>query len=195
QVLRLPEPPRGDSDADAGGTAASVSQASGPAVKATINDSLQVLKVPVLRSLMTGTAISAGATTGFGFWAATFYERHTTLSAGAAAGVVGSIILVGAAIGLIVGGALTDRMKVRDPSAPMLVAGVGQLAAGVLFAISFLHVPLWLRLPTQTIAVVLLLAAFPALAAMTADVVPADLRGIAFSVTGFLRGVESAISP
>ena len=193
RVLRLPEPPRGEHDGD--GSPLVVSQASGPAVRAAISDSLQVLKVPVLRSLMTGTAISFGAITGIGFWAATFYERHTSLSAGAAAGLVGSLILVGALVGLLLGGTLTDRMKVRDPSAPMLVAGVGQLAAGLLLAASFFHVPLWFRIPTQTVAVVFLLAAFPALAAMTADVVPADLRGIAFSVIGLLGGVASAISP
>jgi len=40
----------------------------------------------VLRSLMIGTAISTGATAGFGFRAAAFYDRHTSLSAGTAAG-------------------------------------------------------------------------------------------------------------
>jgi MFS family permease len=187
-VLRLPEPPRGDSD----GT---VTQNEGAGLRAAWADGVAVLRIPVLRSLMVGTAISTGATAGFGFWAAAFYERHTSLSTGTAAGVVGGVILVGAVAGTILGGTVTDRLKVKDPGAPMLVAGVSQFIGGALIATTFLHVPLWYRLPGQAISVTLIIAAFPALAAMTADVVPADVRGITFSVTGFLSGVASAISP
>jgi MFS family permease len=191
-VWRMPEPPRGASD-DAPDAVAT--QASGSAVRATINDSLGVLRIPVLRSLMIGTAISAGATSGFAFWATAFYERHTSLGQGGAAGIVGGIVLLGAVAGTLFGGNVSDRLKQRDPSAPMLLAGVSQLAASGLFALTFLSVPLWFRLPGQVMAVLLLVAAFPALAAMTAEVVPADLRGIAFSVTGLLSALASAVSP
>ena len=45
---------------------------------------------------MIGTAIGTGALTGIGFWAPTFYERHTSLTSSQASGVVGGLILVGA---------------------------------------------------------------------------------------------------
>jgi MFS family permease len=190
-VWRLPEPARGEVD----GTADRVSQAGGTAWRATLHDSMTVLRIPVLRSVMIGTAISAGATAGFAFWATAFYERHTSLGQGGAAGIVGGIVLIGAVAGTLFGGSISDRMKERDESAPMLLAGVSQFAAGILFALTFLSVPLWFRLPGQVVAVLLLVAAFPALAAMGAEVVPADLRGIAFSVTGFLSALASALSP
>jgi MFS family permease len=47
----------------------------------------------------------------------------------------------------------------------------------------------------QVLAVSFLVAAFPALTAMTSEVVPAHIRGIAFSVTGFLSALVSAGSP
>jgi len=46
--------------------------------------------VRTLRALMIGTAIGTGALTGIGFWAPTFYERHTTLTSSQASGVVAS---------------------------------------------------------------------------------------------------------
>ena len=41
----------------------------------------------------------------------------------------------------------------------------------------------------------LLVAGFPALTAMTAEVVPAAIRGLTFSVTSFLAALASAASP
>jgi MFS family permease len=190
-VWRLPEPARGEAD----GTAGEVSQAAGTAWRATVRDSLTVMRIPVLRSVMIGTAISTGATAGFAFWATAFYERHTSLGQGGAAGIVGGIVLLGAVTGTLLGGSLSDRMKATDPSAPMLLAGVSQFIAGLLFAVTFLPVPLWVRLPGQVVAVLLLVAAFPALAAMGAEVVPADLRGIAAAATGLLSAMASALSP
>lgn len=190
-VWRLPEPPRGESD----GRQDVTTQATGKAWQATLRDSMTVLRIPVLRSVMIGTAISTGATAGFAFWATAFYERHTSLGGGSAAGIVGGIVLLGAVAGTLFGGSISDRMRERDPSAPMLLAGVSQFIAGVIFALTFLSVPLWFRLPGQVVAVLLLVAAFPALAAMGAEVVPADLRGIASAVTGLLSALASALSP
>lgn len=76
----------------------------------------------------------------------------------------------------------------------MRLAGVWQSIASVIFVTTFLPVPLYYRLPGQLIAVAFLVAAFPALTAMTTEVVPAAIRGIAFSVTGFLSAIFSAAS-
>jgi MFS family permease len=76
----------------------------------------------------------------------------------------------------------------------MRLAGVWQSIASVIFVTTFFPVPLYYRLPGQLVAVAFLVAAFPALTAMTAEVVPASIRGIAFSVTGFLSAILSAAS-
>jgi MFS family permease len=77
----------------------------------------------------------------------------------------------------------------------MRVAGTTQAIASLLFAITFLPVALPVRLGGQVLAVAFLVAAFPALTAMTSEVVPSSIRGIAFSVTGFLSALVSAASP
>lgn len=196
-MWRMREPHRGESDAepDAGASSPLMDVAARRGLGPLWRETKVALGVPSLRALMIGTAISAGATAGFGFWAAAFYERHTSLSVGPAGGVVGAVILVGAVVGTIVGGRLGDRARRRDVAAPMRLAGVSQSIASVIFVTTFFPVPLYYRLPGQLIAVAFLVAAFPALTAMTTEVVPAAIRGIAFSVTGFLSAIFSAVSP
>jgi MFS family permease len=77
----------------------------------------------------------------------------------------------------------------------MLLAGVSQFAGAAVMMTTFLPVPLWYRIPSQIVSVALIIAGFPALTAMTAEIVPASIRGIAFSVEGFLGAVASAVSP
>jgi MFS family permease len=144
---------------------------------------------------MIGTAISTGALTGLGYWAAPFYDRHTSLHGGGSAEVVGVIILFGAVIGTVLGGRAADRARETDVSAPMRLAGITQLIAGVILAATFLHEPLIVRLPGQLLGVAFVVAAFPALSAMTSEIVQPQVRGTAFALSGFLAALASAISP
>ena len=192
-IWRMKEPRRGESDAREGGELLEVASRRGwrslwPEIKIAAS-------VPSLRALMIGGAISGGATAGFGFWAAAFYNRHTSLEVAGSASLVGAIILVGALIGTFVGGRAADRARGRDPGAPMRLAGTSQSIAALIFAVTFLPVPTWVRLPGHIAGVAFLLAAFPALTAMTSEVVPAQIRGISFSVAGFLAALASAGSP
>ncbi|MGH2759508.1 MAG: MFS transporter, partial [Actinomycetota bacterium] len=195
-MWRMPEPRRGESDEarEAADSGALLDVAARRGMGPLWNEMKVALRVRSLRALMIGTAISAGATSGFGFWAAAFYERHTNLSVGGAGGVVGAVILLGAVAGTIAGGRAADRARGREPGAPMRLAGLSQSIASLIFVTTFLPVPLFYRLPGQLIAVAFLVSAFPALTAMTTEVVPAAIRGIAFSVTGFLSAIFSAAS-
>jgi len=193
-VWRMHEPRRGESDNKAGeGELLEVASRRG--LKPLWREIRVAAGVPSLRALMVGTAISAGATNGFGFWASAFYERHTTLSVGGSASLVGVIILTGVIVGTIAGGRAADRARGRDPGAPMRLAGTTQSIAAVIFLVTFFPVPLFVRLPGHILAVAFLVAAFPALTSMTSEVVPAKIRGIAFSVIGFLSALASAGSP
>jgi MFS family permease len=109
--------------------------------------------------------------------------------------VVGVLILSGAIAGTIVGGRLSDRLRDRVPGAPMLVAGVTQAIGAVVIMPVFADIPLAARMILSGIAVLFLVAGFPALSAMVAEVVPANIRGIAFSVTGFLSALAAGVSP
>jgi MFS family permease len=195
-VWRLPEPRRGESDE----AEPTLVPPTPPVVRtkgtrALLDDALQAARVPSLRALMIGAAIAAGALGGLGFWAAAFYERHSTLGSGGGAGVAGVLILFGALGGTYTGGVMTDRMRDRYQGAPMLIAGITQFAGAALIMTTFLPVPLWYRLPGQLVSVALIVAGLPALTAMTAEVVPPEIRGIAFSVEGFLAAVATAVSP
>jgi MFS family permease len=192
-MTRVKEPERGESDRT--DTSDTILQAGAERGWQPLwRDIRVVVAVPSLRALMVGTAISTGALTGLGYWAAAFYDRHTSLGKGSSE-TVGVIILFGAVIGTILGGRAADRARERDPASPMRVAGTTQLIAGVILAATFLHEPLLLRLPGQLIGVGFVVAAFPALSAMTSEVVQPRVRGTAFALSGFLAALASAISP
>lgn len=202
-VWRLPEPQRGESDGRGLGdqpeaplpAAAPIVPNRASGVGALVADIRVALRVRSLRSLMVGSAIAGGALSGLGFWAPAFYERHTNLSAEAAASLAGILILGGAIGGTIVIGRMVDRIRDRYEGAPMLIAGASQAIGALLLMPTFLPVPLWVRLPVQGVAVAFIIGGLVAIPVMITEVVPAGVRGIAFSVTGFLGAVASAISP
>ncbi|HXY94529.1 MAG TPA: MFS transporter [Acidimicrobiia bacterium] len=165
------------------------------ATRAVFRDGRRILAVPTLRYLVVGSAITAGALAGIGFWAKTFFVRHTTLTSGQASGVVAVLLLLGAVLGTVLGGMATDRLRGRVPGAPMVIAGVTQAVGSLFMMVVFVDVPLALRLVAALIGAMLLVAGFPALTAMTAEVVPAAIRGLTFSVTTFLSALVSAASP
>jgi MFS family permease len=193
-VWRMREPRRGESDVEQG-SGELLETAARRGLRSLWPEIKTTLRVPSLRALMIGSAISSGALAGFGFWAAAFYERHTSFGTGGAGSAVGAVILVGAVIGTILGGRAADRARGRDPGAPMRLAARWQSIAALIFVPSFLPVPLAVRLPMQIVAVAYVVAAFPALSSMISEVVPATIRGIAFSVSGFLGALVSAASP
>jgi MFS family permease len=195
-VWRLREPERGEHDlanADADEAPSVVVKQHG--VRALLHDVGTTFRIRTLRSLMIGTAIATGALSGIGFWAPSFLRRHADLSGGVAAGLVGVLILGGAIAGTILGGRLSDRLRSQSAGAPMLVAALTQAIGAVVLMPVFLDVPLVVRMVLSLIGVLFIVAGFPALAAMVAEVVPASIRGIAFSVTGFLSALASALSP
>ena len=194
-MWRLQEPKRGEHDAAPAPSVPDNVGATRKGFGGLRADVGRAWQVRSLRSLMVGTAISAGATAGLGFWAPTFYERHTSLSAGQAAGLTGGLILTGALAGAWLGGILSDRFRNRFEGAPMLVAGVAQVLGGLLLMSTFPDVPLWYRLPGQAVAVALIVGGFPALSTMIAEVVPGAIRGTAFSLTSVLSSAAAAASP
>jgi MFS family permease len=203
-VWRLPEPVRGESDdrqvlpAEPEAplpVAPPVLPVRGTGAAALLADVRVALRVRTLRSLMVGSAIAAGALSGLGFWAAAFYERHTSLGSGGGAGLAGALILVGAISGTFIAGRQVDRLRDRYEGAPMLLAGVCQLVGAALLMPTFLDIPLWLRIPVQGLAVAFIVGGLVAIPVMITEVVPATVRGIAFSVTSFLSAVAGALSP
>ena len=193
-IARMPEPRRGESDGAVDDTPIE-SETARRGVAEAWKDIKAALRIRTVRSLMVGLAISTGATSGLAFWAPAFYERHTSLGDTGGAGAASGLILVGALLGTWVGAVSIDRYRDRYEGAPMLIAAVTSGVGGLALWLTFLPVPLWFRLPVQVVGVAGIVAGLPGLTVMMAEVVPATIRGIAFSVTGFLAGLLGAISP
>ena len=92
-------------------------------------------------------------------------------------------------------GRVVDRIRDRYEGAPMLLAGVCQGVGALLLLPTFLDVPIWFRIPVQGVAVAFIVGGLVAIPVMITEVVPPTIRGIAFSVTGFLSAIAGAISP
>jgi MFS family permease len=194
-IARMIEPRRGESDHGATHDEPAEAEAARRGAAALFADVREVLKIRTVRALMIGTAIASGATQGLAFWAPAFYERHTTLGRDGGAGTAAGLILIGALLGTWAGALAIDRLRDRYEGAPMLIAAVTTFVGGVLLWLTFFPVPLWFRLPVQVIGVAGIVAGLPGLTVMLAEVVPSAIRGIAFSVTGFLAALIAAASP
>jgi MFS family permease len=204
-VARLPEPARGESDRDEVLPEAEPQplrlpvEVPSPTPRsrraAMIADVREALQVRTLRSLMVGTAIAAGALQGLAFWASAFYERHSSLGTGGSTGIVAALIALGALGGTFIAGRLVDRLHDRIAGFPMALAGSAAVVGASVLMVTFLAVPLWFRLPAQTFAVMCIVGGLLPLAVMISEVVPAHLRGAAFSATGFLSALAGAGSP
>jgi MFS family permease len=196
-VSRMHEPRRGESDhptvADADDEMPVETASKG--VRALWADIRQALSIPSLRYVMFGLAIAGGATQGMAFWAPSFYERHTSLGDEGGAGAAAGLILIGALVGTWIGATSIDKLRGRYEGAPMLFAGLATVVGGLALWSTFIPVPIWYRVPMQVIGVAGLVAGLPGLTVMIAEVVPPTIRGISFSVTGFLAAVVSAASP
>ncbi len=201
-VWRLPEPRRGEHDRadgsdpvadDAGAGEATAAAERGP--RALAHDVRRAMRIRTLRALLVGSAVGSASLQGIGFWASAFYERHTSIGASGADGVVGVVIAGGAVAGTWFAGRLVDRRHGGRADAPMTIAGIAHVAGSVLLIASFLEVPLWVRMPLQLLAVGCVVGGLLAITVMTVRVVPASLRGTAFSLSTFIGSLGAAFSP
>lgn len=154
-----------------------------------------LLRIRSLRSLTLGAGIATGGVSGLGFWAPSFFERHGGLDGGAGAAVTGGLILFGALAGIGFGARWSDRLRLENPGGAMWQGGVTQMLAAAVLFVAFLDVPTWLvRVPLFAIGIPLIVNALPGLSATTAEIVPTELRGMAYSVTAFVSTAIAAVS-
>ena len=155
------------------------------------------LSIPSLRALLLTTAVTSAALSALAFWGVAYHVRSSGLAEGKAGAVAGGVILLGAVTGGFAGGVAADRLRQVVADAGMLLAA-GALAVGtLLLLVSFVDgLPVYaVRLPLQGVAVAFLVAALPALAALTTEVVPGELRGTAFGILKFGGNLLSALAP
>lgn len=205
-VRRLPLPARGEHEQAAPAPATlpatspegetAVPSAEGPSLST--RQSLKAcLSVPSLRALLVATAITNAALSALGFWGIAYHERASGMSGAQAAALAGGVILIGAILGGVGGGLAADRLRTRVRGSAMLLGGTTSAAGTLLLLLSFTDgIPVYtVRLPLQMVAVGLIVAALPALTAMTTEVVRPPLRGTAFGLLKLFANLFAAAAP
>ena len=131
---------------------------------------------------------------GLQFWGVEFFKREHDLSAGKA-GVFTGLFGLGAAVGVIAGGFVSDRYLRRGfVNARIMVVSISSIAATVTLAPAFLVHNLVAATPLFVLGGLCLTMPVAPGEAMMNDVVVAPLRGRAGSVRGICRSL-GAISP
>jgi MFS family permease len=189
-VRRLPLPPRGEADVREVPLPDMASLTTWACVK-------EALKVPSLRVLLTATAFINGILTALGFWGVAYHVRASGLSESAAPAIAGGVILLGAVAGGVGGGIVTDKIRGRVQGAPMVLAGVVTGVGTLFLLVSFVDdIPVYTaRLPLQMVGVALVVSSLPPLTVITAEVVPAALRGTSFGLLKLCANVLAAVMP
>ncbi len=164
-------------------------------VRAYLREFGRVLHIPTVRAVYLGLAVTVLGIAGIAFWLPTFFERDYGLSAASAAALTAVAAIVAGVVGALVGGALGDRAEAASPGGRITLTARA-VVAGALLAVGGFAVPV---LPVTaglvTLAATLLSIAFPNLAAVASEVLPARRRGTGFAMFSFLLALGSAAGP
>ena len=155
----------------------------------------ETLRIPTVRAITIGQAFLFAGASGLFSFATTFFfrvHRDSGLSAGAAAGIAGTVGLVG----LIVGGTLASRIGDRHHG---VRPGWRVTTAAWTLFVSALVVPVFAfsgNLPLQITCFLILnlgnIIALSNLGAATLDVIPASKRGVGFAALQFMVTIGAA---
>jgi len=130
-VGRLREPVRADSPSLGGDTAS-----------LRLPEILRAMTAPSLLAGFLGGSLGFFATTGLASWMPTFIHRYHGRSVSQAGLTTSLILLPASVLGVLLGGALSDRLLARTPAARFLTAALG-LWAAVPFGLLAVLAPAW----------------------------------------------------
>jgi MFS family permease len=171
--LTIPEPPRGRYDP----APASLET---PPFSAVMR---RLFGQPAFVSLIIGITLAAFALYGGGAFFVPFLLRGDFgLGLGEAATAYGLFVGVAAALGVALGGLLTDRAAVHGRRFYALIPGLGFLAAGPLFALAFLQADLMVLAGLAVLPLVLQHLFFGPSYALTHGLVDARMRASATAI-------------
>ena len=213
-VLAAPEPRRGDQDADfradvratSTGEAAleGLARAQLPPPRRTGGLDYQAATVRevwrelmAIRSMWYGAmslTITAFLLNGLQFWGVPYFKRVFHLGAAQAGGLT-ALLGVGAALGVLGGGIVADRLFARGiVAARVYVVALGSIAATVLLVPAFLSTNLIVTAPLFFLGGFMLALPSAPGEALVSDVVVAELRGRAATLRSVVRSL-AAFSP
>ncbi len=151
--------------------------------------------IPTMRTLLVAVPVLFSALASLFFWSTAYFEEVHGLAESGAGGIAGAVGGTGIVIGIIVGSRLGDRHHGSRTGWRLRLAG-GSLLAGAASFVGFVLLPsLAAQAAAFGLANVFIAMAIPNLTAAVADVVPAPMRGMAFSAVQFLIALGSAAGP
>lgn len=211
-LLRLPEPERGAQDrafheeemerVDADGIPGLLPDLGLPAVPARHHDASaswpEVLRelraIPSMWFGLLSLTISSFLLAALGVWGIEFFKQAYDLSA-TRAGLFVPVIGAGAAVGLLAGGELADRLLQRGVvNARVYVTAVASVLASALLLPGFLAPSLGLATLLLFLGSTCLTIPVAPSEALVSDVVPSELRGRAAAVRAVVRAL-AALAP
>ncbi len=160
-----------------------------------LREALGLLKIRTLRGVVTGLALLYLGLGGLFYWLPTFLERTQDLDYDAAAGLAGGVGGTGIVLGIVLGSRLGDRGHGSRAGWRVRV-GWWFLVLGAISLTGAVTLPgLPVRLTLIALACVGFAGAIPNLTAASADVVPAERRGMGFALLQFLLTLGGAVGP
>jgi MFS family permease len=149
----------------------------------------------VLRAVYVGAVVAYLGFNGLGYWAPSLFEREFDLGEGTAAALTGVMGVTATVVGSATGGVLGDRWGGRDASRRVLIAGVGLVVGGVVVVVAFLVPVLAPQLLLLAVGASAIVSAAPNFAAIIADVLPANRRGLGYAFFTFVITAGGALGP
>ena len=140
-----------------------------------------------------GVTVSSALLGGLGFWAVPYFKEVHGLSASAAGGYT-VVFGLGAAIGVMSGGFVADRLLRRGMvNARIYVVVASSIIATVIFVPAFASTSLSVTLPLFLVGGIFLTLPIAPADAMLTDVVVAPLRGRAAALRSIVRSVAGVM--
>jgi MFS family permease len=161
-----------------------------------LSDSIRyIMKIPTNVLLIISSSLGYYFFAGLETFAVVFVRGHFQVSQATATLVLG-ILVLGAVIGTLLSGPLTDLLtKSGHIAARVWVPAICNIAAGIALIPAFLTSNLVTALPFCFVGTALISAANPPLDAARLDIMPPGLWGRAESVRTFLRSIAQALAP
>ena len=195
QLSESADPPGASTTPGDAGDEATAGEDDGDGRPPTLAQFRMLWAIPTMRILLVGIPVLFSALASLFFWSTAYFEEVHSLAESEAGGIAGGVGGTGIVVGIIIGSRMGDRHHGNRAGWRLRLAGTSLLVGSAFFA-AFVLLP---SLPAQAAAFgmsnVFIAMAIPNLTAAVADVVPAHMRGMAFSSVQFLLAFGSAAGP
>jgi ABC-type branched-subunit amino acid transport system ATPase component len=181
-ALRLREPARGAHERRSLGTEASDETSDAPQIP--LGTAVRRLnQIKTLRYLYVGIGVLGFGLIAGGTLLSLYFEEQWNVGE-LGRGAIFSIMGIGTAVGLVVGGVGGDRLFRRDPAWPVFLVGASIVGYSLVTAGAIWMPALWMVVTVLVISLIGVGAATAPLRQIVAAVAPPELRSLAFALLG-----------